>query len=105
MWQDKLKEIIYILENSDVNEIEMKYWGRKFRVVKNPGIIAASEESSSGIQSSEPPEAKMKTDATSTAAEPSPSRRMKIRFCPPCPARFIPHHHLMIRLLFLQAIR
>ena len=35
MWQDKLKEIIYILENSDVNEIEATFWGKKFRVVKN----------------------------------------------------------------------
>ena len=36
MWQDKLKEIIYILENSNVNEIELTFWGRKFRVAKNP---------------------------------------------------------------------
>ena len=36
MWQDKLKEIIYILENSSVNEIELKFWGRHYRVVKNP---------------------------------------------------------------------
>jgi len=36
MWQDKLKEIIYILENSNVNEIEIKFWGRHYRVVKNP---------------------------------------------------------------------
>ena len=35
MWQNKLKEIIYILENSDVNEIEATFWGKKFRVVKN----------------------------------------------------------------------
>ena len=35
MWQDKLKEIINILENSDVNEIEATFWGKKFRVVKN----------------------------------------------------------------------
>jgi len=34
MWQDKLKEIIYILENSNVNEIEVNFWGRKYRVVK-----------------------------------------------------------------------
>ena len=25
MWQDKLKEIIYILENSSVNEIEISF--------------------------------------------------------------------------------
>ena len=40
MWQDKLKEIIYLLENSKVNEIEASFWGRKYRVVKNPSIIA-----------------------------------------------------------------
>ena len=39
MWQDKLKEIIYILENSNVNEIEVSFWGRKFRVVKKPNTI------------------------------------------------------------------
>jgi len=33
MWQDKLKEIIYILDNSEVNEIEATFWGRRFRVV------------------------------------------------------------------------
>ena len=40
MWQDKLKEIIYLLENSEVNEIEASFWGRKYRVVKSPTIIA-----------------------------------------------------------------
>ena len=39
MWQDKLKEIIYILENSNVNEIEINFWGRKFRVVKAPNTV------------------------------------------------------------------
>ena len=41
MWQDKLKEIIYILENSNVNEIEVNFWGRKYRVVKNANISTA----------------------------------------------------------------
>ena len=36
MWQDKLKEIINILENSSVNEIEVKFWGKTYRVVKSP---------------------------------------------------------------------
>ena len=41
MWQDKLKEIIYILENSDVNEIEVTFWGKKIRASKNsPNIVA-----------------------------------------------------------------
>ena len=41
MWQDKLKEIIYILENSNVNEIEVNFWGRKYRVVKNAASSTA----------------------------------------------------------------
>ena len=39
MWQDKLKEIINILENSNVNEIEIKSWEHQYRVVKNPGVL------------------------------------------------------------------
>jgi acetyl-CoA carboxylase biotin carboxyl carrier protein len=35
MWQDKLKEIIYILEHSDVNEIEIRFWGKTYRVAKS----------------------------------------------------------------------
>ena len=42
MWQDKLKEIIYILENSNINEIEVVFWGRKYRVKKNPDISSPS---------------------------------------------------------------
>ena len=43
MWQDKLKEIIYILENSDVNEIEVTFWGKKFRVLKSsPNVTTIS---------------------------------------------------------------
>ena len=45
MWQDKLKEIIYILENSNVNEIEVKFWGRKYRVTKSPGVAAVTSSS------------------------------------------------------------
>ena len=42
MWQDKLKEIIYILENSNVNEIEINFWGRKYRVSKSGSLTATS---------------------------------------------------------------
>ena len=38
MWQDKIKEIIYLLDNSDVNEIDVTFWGRRFRVVKSAGV-------------------------------------------------------------------
>ncbi len=47
MWQDKLKEIIYLLENSDVNEIEASFWGRKYRVVKRPTIFAGGSATKS----------------------------------------------------------
>lgn len=50
MWQDKLKEIIYILENSDVNEIEVNFWGRKFRVSKQASVVV---QESSGLASKE----------------------------------------------------
>ena len=50
MWQDKLKEIIYILENSDVNEIEVNFWGRKYRVSKQANIVV---QESSGLASKE----------------------------------------------------
>ena len=34
MWKDKIKEIIYMLENSDVNEIEVRFWFKKIKVTK-----------------------------------------------------------------------
>ena len=48
MWQDKLKEIIYILENSEVNEIEVNFWGRKYRVSKQASVVV---QESSGLAS------------------------------------------------------
>ena len=45
MWQDKLKEIIYILENSNINEIEVTFWGRKFRAVKDVPVIIRNKDS------------------------------------------------------------
>ena len=46
MWKDKLKEIIYILENSNVNEIEVSFWGRKYRVAKEPSVLLQENISS-----------------------------------------------------------
>ena len=49
MWQDRLRQIIDLLETSDVTEIEVSFWGRKFRVSKgtrpaeNPGAGAVPE--------------------------------------------------------------
>ena len=45
MWQDKIKEIIYLLDNSDVNEIDVTFWGRRFRVVKSAAIVNQTEAS------------------------------------------------------------
>ena len=50
MWQDKLKEIIYILENSDINEIDINFWGRKYRVVKTPGINVVDQKLNSDTE-------------------------------------------------------
>ena len=55
MWQNKLKEIIYILENSDVNEIEVTFWGKKFRVVKNsPNNLGVSSDKIATVSSNQP---------------------------------------------------
>ena len=46
MWQDKLKEIIDILENSNVNEIEINFWGRKYRVTKTASVTSTLPDTS-----------------------------------------------------------
>ena len=51
MWQDKVKEIIDILESSNVNEIEVTFWGRKVRVVKNASGIVANHTQSEIVDS------------------------------------------------------
>ena len=56
MWKDKIKEIIYMLENSDVNEIEVRFWFNKIKVTKKPSILnldsskVASQDISSSSQ-------------------------------------------------------
>ena len=58
MWQDKLKEIIYILEHSDVNEIEIRIWGKTYRVVKavSPDESVAPAVRSTAESSDDSPE-------------------------------------------------
>ena len=60
MWQDKLKEIIYILENSNVNEIEVSFWGRKFHVVKEPNIVT-KDDSGPDVRTIDAPTGSKKT--------------------------------------------
>ena len=53
MWKDKIKEIIYMLENSDVNEIEVRFWFKKIKVTKKPPVLNVdSSELSSDNQTS-----------------------------------------------------
>ncbi len=49
MWKDKLKEIIYILENSNVNEIDLSFWGTRYRVVKNSGLASSASENNNSV--------------------------------------------------------
>ena len=45
MWKDKLKEVIYILENSNINEIEVRFWFSKIKVTKDAPMINTDAES------------------------------------------------------------
>ena len=67
MWQDKVKEVIDILENSNVNEIEVTFWGRKIRVVKNASNVISSTSSSSDLSKIKSPNIEEKNDKQSTA--------------------------------------
>ena len=70
MWQDKLKEIIYILENSDVNEIEVNFWGRKYRVTKSAGAVATAQPIAPAPGQQAPPSAPV--EAPTADAAPAP---------------------------------
>lgn len=67
MWQDKVKEVIDILENSNVNEIEVTFWGRKIRVVKDASNVISSTSSSSDLSKIKSPNVEEKNDKPSTA--------------------------------------
>ena len=92
MWQDKLKEIIYILENSNVNEIEIKSWGHQYRVVKNSALI------SNGVQNLEQPivvgkrevesQADSKKEDNSTALQSNKEDTKKEKVLSPMPGTF-----------------
>ena len=66
MWQDKLKEIIYILENSEVNEIEVNFWGRKYRVSKQASVVV---QESSGLASKEATQNAIQSNPTPPESE------------------------------------
>ena len=64
MWQDKIKEIIYLLENSKVNEIDLTVWGRRFRVGKNPPEVLSDDLNSDRI-------VRVETSISSDSSEPN----------------------------------
>ena len=72
MWQDKIKEIIYLLDNSDVNEIDVTFWGRRFRVVKSavPNYDGESIQAKPvQIKSSEPAEEEISSEKSDSNGE------------------------------------
>lgn len=85
MWQNKLKEIIYILENSDVNEIEINFWGRKFRVVKSPGINVIDENSKNNFSDFSK---KMEKTESKVSSVDSPSSSIANEILSPMPGTF-----------------
>ena len=72
MWQDKIKEIIYLLDNSDVNEIDVTFWGRRFRVVKS-AVSKYDDESIQAkpvqVKSSEPAEEEISSKKSDSNGE------------------------------------
>ncbi|MFL2994043.1 MAG: acetyl-CoA carboxylase biotin carboxyl carrier protein [Candidatus Neomarinimicrobiota bacterium] len=66
MWQDKVKEVIDILENSNVNEIEVTFWGRKIRAVKNASNVISSTSSSPDLNKIKSINVEEKNNKTST---------------------------------------
>ena len=72
MWQDKIKEIIYLLDNSDVNEIDVTFWGRRFRVVKSavPNYDGeAIQAKPVQVKSSEPAEEEISSEKSDSNGE------------------------------------
>jgi len=70
MWQDKIKEIIYLLENSTVNEIDLTFWGgRRFRVVKSPPEVLSDDLDSGSTVRVETP---ISSDVSEPPSESSP---------------------------------
>ncbi|NOZ74424.1 MAG: acetyl-CoA carboxylase biotin carboxyl carrier protein [FCB group bacterium] len=69
MWQDKLKEIIYLLEQSQVNEIDITFWGRRFRVVKTPSAVVGNGSGPVAVSASAVPQISPQTGESSAGTE------------------------------------
>ena len=87
MWQDKIKEIIYLLENSTVNEIDLTFWGgRRFRVVKSPPEVLSDDLNSDSTVRMEIP---ISSDVSEPPSESSPKLpKDRIEVFSPMPGTF-----------------
>jgi len=86
MWQDKIKEIIYLLENSTVNEIDLTFWGRRFRVVKSPPEVLSDDLNSDSTVRMETP---ISSDVSEPPSESSPKLpKDRIEVFSPMPGTF-----------------
>ena len=86
MWQDKIKEIIYLLENSTVNEIDLTFWGRRFRVVKSPPEVFSDDLDSDSTVRIETP---ILSDVSEPPSESSPKLpKDRIEVFSPMPGTF-----------------
>jgi len=48
-WDQKLQKIINILESSEINEIEVSFFGKKFKVTKSSSVIQTSSNQPNNI--------------------------------------------------------
>jgi len=88
MWKDKIKEIIYMLENSDINEIEVRFWFKKIKVTKKPPIlnVDSSELSSENLNVRNIKKEEPVNQNTDTAEDSSSSNLIEIKS--PMPGTF-----------------
>ena len=86
MWQDRLKELLYILENSNVNEIDVTFLGIRYRVVKEaPGVEEGLPEATvSPKQTSDQPDI---PEMSETAGE-EPDSTSGVEVLSPMPGTF-----------------
>ena len=102
MWQDKLKEIIYILENSSVNEIEISFWGKKYRVSKQPSSVYHSDVNPATLTNVATPHSKEEEEVVIDKSSPDPNEENVEELHHQCQGLFIqPQRPKMIILLKL----
>ena len=88
MWQDKLKEIIYILENSSVNEIEISFWGKKYRVSKQPSSVSHSDINPATLTNVATPHSKEEEEVVKDKISPDPNEENVEELLSPMPGTF-----------------